>query len=597
MQAPTLKRRTRDIILLVILVLAMALPGLGGLPVIDRDEARYAQASVQMMESGDYINIRFQDQARNKKPAGAYWLQSLSVKAFSDVENRSIWAHRIPSVIAALLAVLATYWGGIRLLGRDSALIGSALLATSMMFVFEAHIAKTDALLCGCAALSLASLAYLRTKDTQSKARGPALVFWGAMGCAVMIKGPILPILVGICILSLLVWERKATWLKPLGFWLGPVLFFAIILPWAVLIWQETNGAFFTEAIGGDLTPKLIGGHERHGGPPGYYTLSTWLAFWPGCLFLLPGLVFCVQAGRGTNGFDTPVAQAARLLLCWSLPFFILLEIIPTKLPHYPLPIYPAWALMAGAAIMTLSKMDAFRFWRRFGAVIFASISIVLATALLAGEAYYSADFPTWSFAVLYVVILLCLFSALKMWKGQSQPAFVAVIGAAFLTTMLSYQFTLPSLKELQISKQVEMALRAENIDLAQTKILSTQFTEPSLVYRLGTHILLGKPQERLANLSLESGDIVILDRERDETEGYEIELMRALKANNTCLQSLSIVDGFNYAKGNKVALDLLRVEICALDESSVASVVMMAIEGELSPATRSETPTTTPDP
>ena len=111
--------RAKDIAILTLLLLALALPGLVNLPVIDRDEARYAQASVQMIETGDYVNIRFQDRARNKKPAGAYWLQSASVKMFSDVQKREIWAHRIPSVFGALLAVLATYWGGVRLLGRD----------------------------------------------------------------------------------------------------------------------------------------------------------------------------------------------------------------------------------------------------------------------------------------------------------------------------------------------------------------------------------------------------------------------------------------------------------------------------------------------
>ena len=107
------RRRFVDMLILAVLVMVVALPGLSGLPVIDRDEARYAQASVQMMESGDYVNIRFQDKARNKKPAGAYWAQSLSVKTFSKVERRDIWAHRIPSVLGALLAVWATYLGGI----------------------------------------------------------------------------------------------------------------------------------------------------------------------------------------------------------------------------------------------------------------------------------------------------------------------------------------------------------------------------------------------------------------------------------------------------------------------------------------------------
>ncbi|MCF6221919.1 MAG: glycosyltransferase family 39 protein, partial [Robiginitomaculum sp.] len=327
-----IKLRIRDMAILTLLVLAMALPGLGlfgpGLPVIDRDEARYAQATVQMLESGDYINIKFQDRARNKKPAGAYWAQAASVKMFSDTQNRNIWAHRIPSVLAAILAILATYWGGARMLGRDSALYGSALLAVSFIFVFEAHIAKTDALLLAFSALALASFGYLRNGG----GRRSGMLFWFALGIAVMIKGPILPMLLVLCLVSLLVWERKAGWMKPLTYWPGPLLFLLIVLPWSVLIWQETSGAFFTEAIGNDLTPKLQGAQEKHSGPLGYYIGTIWLAFWPACLFLLPGLVFAIRAARskknGKTGFDTPVACSARLLLCWRIPFFLVLEIV-----------------------------------------------------------------------------------------------------------------------------------------------------------------------------------------------------------------------------------------------------------------------------
>ena len=62
--------------LLLLLSLALFLPGIASLPVVDRDEARYVQATRQMLETGDLVQIRFQDEARNKKPVGIYWLQA-----------------------------------------------------------------------------------------------------------------------------------------------------------------------------------------------------------------------------------------------------------------------------------------------------------------------------------------------------------------------------------------------------------------------------------------------------------------------------------------------------------------------------------------
>jgi 4-amino-4-deoxy-L-arabinose transferase-like glycosyltransferase len=556
-----LQIQLRDMLLLALLTLAMALPGLAKLPVIDRDEARYAQASVQMIETGDYVNIRFQDQARNKKPAGSYWLQAASVKLFSDVKDRKIWPHRLPSVLAALLAVLATYWGGRRLLGREAAMIGSSLLAVSMIFVFEAHIAKTDALLCGFSAVVLATIAYLRNGGGKRS----AILFWAALGCAVMIKGPILPLLLVLCICCLILWERDTKWLKPLLFWPGPLLFLLVVLPWMLLIWRETGGAFFTDAIGGDLAPKLKGGHETHGGPPGYHSLLTWAIFWPSCLFLLPGIAFALRAAFQKDQKQSAVSKSARLLLCWTVPFFIVFELVPTKLPHYTLPIYPALALMASAAVITLTKVEEFPVLRRINAVIFAVVSIALICGLLFGESFYGDD-PSWSFAVMGTALLICLFASARMWAAKGQSAFIGVLFAALLVNIPTYQFTLPSLDALLVSRNVKSTMSNLGVSFPianTTKIVSPQFTEPSLVHGLGTNIILGAPERRLAEPALNIDDFLFLDRAREDTAEFELQFLEILNAEGRCLTSEKKVDGFNYSKGDPVEIDILRVTPC----------------------------------
>ena len=61
----------------------MFLPGFFNIPPIDRDEARFAQATKQMVETGDFVDIRFQDDVRYKKPVGIYWLQAAAVETAS----------------------------------------------------------------------------------------------------------------------------------------------------------------------------------------------------------------------------------------------------------------------------------------------------------------------------------------------------------------------------------------------------------------------------------------------------------------------------------------------------------------------------------
>ena len=70
----------RPYLILILLSLALYLPGLAGLPPIDRDESRFAQASKQMIETGDYVRIQFQGESRAKKPAGIYWMQVAAAK-------------------------------------------------------------------------------------------------------------------------------------------------------------------------------------------------------------------------------------------------------------------------------------------------------------------------------------------------------------------------------------------------------------------------------------------------------------------------------------------------------------------------------------
>src|SRR5712692_9491102 len=102
-------RCLRPYALLAGLCLVLYLPGIAAIPPLDRDEARFAQATRQMLETGDFLRIRFQDEARNKKPAGIYWLQAASVRAFSSAAATAIWPYRLPSLLGGIATVLLAF--------------------------------------------------------------------------------------------------------------------------------------------------------------------------------------------------------------------------------------------------------------------------------------------------------------------------------------------------------------------------------------------------------------------------------------------------------------------------------------------------------
>ncbi len=136
---------------LIVLSLLLFTPGLFSLQPMDRDEPRFAQASKQMLETRDFIDIRFQDEARHKKPVGIYWLQSAVVGA-ADAAGvpdalRTIGLYRLPSWLAAIGSVLVMYWGALAFLSRRGAFVAAALLSSTVLLGVEARLAKTDATL------------------------------------------------------------------------------------------------------------------------------------------------------------------------------------------------------------------------------------------------------------------------------------------------------------------------------------------------------------------------------------------------------------------------------------------------------------------
>src|SRR5689334_8598132 len=103
----------RPYALLALLGLLLWLPGVLSLPPLDRDESRFAQASRQMAESGDPVDIRLGQVPRYKKPIGIYWLQSASTavsSVFLHGDTQQIWTYRLPSLLGAIAASWLTLW-------------------------------------------------------------------------------------------------------------------------------------------------------------------------------------------------------------------------------------------------------------------------------------------------------------------------------------------------------------------------------------------------------------------------------------------------------------------------------------------------------
>src|ERR1700760_1242000 len=333
-----LSRGWRGPALAALIAFLAGLPGLVAVPPLDRDESRFAQATAQMLETHDFVVIRYQDPPRVKKPVGIHWLQAASVAVFSNPEDRQIWAYRIPSLLGAMLAAAACARG-------PAGLLAGAMLGATFMLSTEALIAKTDAVLCGTTTLALAALGRLYAEANGGPVAGKRawLFFWIGMAVATLDKGPVGPMVAALTILLLMAMDRRARWLGRLNWTWGIILLVAVCGPWAWAVTGATDGGFWSKAIGGDLAPKLAGGQESHGAPPGYYALLSPILMYPMTLLLPAAAVTAWTRWR---------EPGVRFAICWLVPTWLVFEALPTKLVHYTLPAYGAVAMLAAAALV-----------------------------------------------------------------------------------------------------------------------------------------------------------------------------------------------------------------------------------------------------
>ncbi|MFN3970005.1 MAG: ArnT family glycosyltransferase [Gemmobacter sp.] len=413
-------------VLLILLTLAATLPGFTTLPPVDRDEARFVQTSRQMVASGDVIDLRFQEGTRYKKPVGIYWLQAVAVAATGGGEA-AIWRYRLPSLVAALVAVLMTARIGAVFGGARAGLIAGGLMAGVFILGAEARLAKTDAVILACICVAQGVLARLwRDRGAlgpDALGWGEVLAFWGALAVGVLVKGPIAPMVVGLCALALALVARRGRWLLALRPLSGVAILMALVLPWYVAITLKAGSAFWDEALGRDLLGKVAEGQESHGAPPGSYLAALWVTFFPASVALALALPAIWRARA---------APGVVFALCWAVPGWVVFEAVATKLLHYTLPFYPALAL-AVALVWEGVARGPVAVWAASLASLVAAVAVLLLLGLGAASQGMALPAPLMPFGLglAVLVVALALF-ARALRRGQALLAVVmlALAGA-----------------------------------------------------------------------------------------------------------------------------------------------------------------------
>jgi len=525
------------------IALIAGLPTLMTLGPLDRDESRFAQATAQMLETGDYVDIRFQEQPRHKKPVGIHWLQAAAVSLVSDVENRDIRPYRVPSLLGAMLAAAACAWGAGLAWGARTGVVAGALLGASFLLSSEAGIAKTDAMLCASVTLAMAVLSrfYIAYREGQpTPARPYKLALWGAIALGILIKGPIILLVVGLTLAALGLWDRQWRWMKDLGWGWGLVLTALAVGPWALAVTVRTDGAFWGTALGGDLFPKLVGGHERHGGWPGYYVFLAPLLLFPATLLLPAGLI---------TGWMRRSEPAVRFALCWLIPTWIAFELFPTKLWHYTLPTFGALAWL-----MALAVSEPLTTWgRRYGAILML-FGAVLITALVGygfSEFGGQAD-QVWAATTIGLALIGAGIASFFLLNRETHAAVITALAFGILTHATLVQL-LGGLGPLWTAPRLAEAIRQAGLHpmegQAPGAVTLAGYSEPSAVFLLGTDTRLGDGAD--AARAVAGGRVAVVDQSQQAAFNEEAQALSMRP------RPVAVVEGLNYSNGDPLRLSV----------------------------------------
>ncbi len=529
--------------------LLLFLPGFFNIPPIDRDEARFAQATKQMVETSDFVDIRFQDDVRYKKPVGIYWLQSAAVETASALglprAELRIWVYRIPSLVGAIGAVLLTYWTALAFVTRRGAVFAALLTCSSVLLGVEARLAKTDAMLlltvvAAMGALARVYLSWQRGEDPEHPPWSWPAIFWTALAGGVLLKGPLILLFVALAIVTLAILDRSASWLWRLRPVWGLMWTLVLVLPWFVAIFWRAGEIFFTDSIGGDMLSKLAA-QESHGAPPGLYLLLFWITFWPGAP--LAGMAApAVWRARREPG--------AQFLLAWLVPSWIVFELVLTKLPHYVLPLYPAIAILTVGALerRVLSRswlMRSSAWW--FVIPALASIIAVIGAIVLTRQPAFLA----WPLAA--AAMILGLFAWWLYDDNRAERSLLNAVLAAMFLAAAVYGVVVPSLTTLFPSAEIARALR--NVVCVGPMAAAAGFHEPSLVFMTDTSTVLTDGSGAADFLNQGSCRFALVEQRSERS------FVQRAEAIGLRYNVARRIDGYNISQGRAISIAIFRSE------------------------------------
>lgn len=515
---------------------------------LDRDEPRYARVTVEMVESGNYLVPTFNGESWLDKPVLMYWLMSLPVRIFGPTE----FACRFFSAIGTAITCFLTFLIGRQLFNTKAGLLAMVILASNCMFLMVGTSAIADAPLLP----FIVGVMLVFITAIKNSMRTIHIILMGiGLGLGMLTKGPmgLFPLF---AIFTILWLSRKSiSNLKYIILKIGISIFigFLILAAWAIPVNHATNGEFVSVFLGHHVFARALRPMENHGGNfllflP-YYIPIIIGGLFPWTLYL-PGSLSALLRNR-LGGMEI-----RNILIGWIVPIVVLMSLAATKLPHYIIFTWPAFAMCIGAAIVasqenTLSEKDII--WLRRGNWFFISIAACGILAFTIGVWFIPFKGLQWPAFASGIVLLIMSVIAIKNQLNNRFSSNAIVLLAGMIAFHVPLIFGIfPAIEEIKLSPKAAKVVN-ENTS-RETPVVTYRFGEPTLNFYIGRHIEPLPSEQDVRDWSIQQGPgvLIIPDKYFSATEE---------KYGKLNLNLLATVDGFNYSKGDILKLLILKKE------------------------------------
>lgn len=410
--------------------------GLGRGAITDSDEAFYAEASREMVASGDWVTPYYNYEQRWQKPIAYYWLTSATYLATGASEmGARFWA-----AMAGVGLVLVTAAAGRRWYDETTGLMAGAIVATNFGYFTIGRMSLPDLPLTFCITLAIWA-AMVSTLEQERSPRKFVILAAVGFGLGFLMKGPVGLIIPAIVIVPVLMIERRSIGLNPVDIVIGFIVMIAVAAPWYLMMWGRHGNEYLNSFFIGDNFERFATDRFNDPRPWWFYIPVVAGGLLPWTPLALVWLGPITQFLRGRRAVGTIDLR----LLMWAVFPLVFYSLSIGKQPRYVLPVLPPLALLLASSIVERTQewrgLDGVRSMPRralpviVGSLLSGVFFVTLGVLLYRAQPLLINVQPVFTTIASYVIAiagaLVILISITNNWRMA--PVVIALAGAISL--------------------------------------------------------------------------------------------------------------------------------------------------------------------